>query len=404
MPSMSLPAQPVGKYNQWCYREPLVCPDDARRVRADNFLRIQELSNVEQDAYFFRELTASPGLEFVVFSNVRMDRHIVMANGMTLVPCFETDTESADEPTGLRAATMGMLRRGRFVYDGWLPFSSWEVRHVREAIRSISESLSLFSLRAVAQFDWHVKYSGRNHDQGALRFGSSELYDVERLSSSIESLHGDDRYALLQSVAWLAQGMRANNPAARFMFFILAIESLATHIEDNANDNSALARFKSHKMTKSERRMRRNECISTMMANFTEDNVTKLITDAYFDCVHGIKQKIRDHVRSVYDSDVVEKHLFDKQYDGESLYDIRNKIAHGSFDSMSESQRPNISVLAERVRSIAGSYIITILYNASGLRFIDHAERFTLWIPLMEGVFTHRGMYDGPTHMAELYS
>src|SRR5262245_8655920 len=74
--------------------------------------------------------------------------------------------------------------------------------------------------------------------------------------------------ALHLSIGWLSQASRLDQPAARFLFCILAIEALATYIEEEAPDESPLARLRAERLTKAERQGRRERCIDETLGEW----------------------------------------------------------------------------------------------------------------------------------------
>ena len=143
---------PEGRFNKWCERRPLVCGDPARYFRASSFLGRSDRGPSEGAALYLHELAGAGGLEFVVFANVRADGPVALSKGVMVVPCFLQTIEGRRTEEPLVEAPLTMERRGRFVYDGWMPIPVWNDETVRRTVESIDEALALLSPRRAATY------------------------------------------------------------------------------------------------------------------------------------------------------------------------------------------------------------------------------------------------------------
>lgn len=240
----NLPDNFPQRYNPWCQRRPLVCANQDQYRQAASFFAQGGLSPSEQAAFYLHELTGCAGFEFVAFSNVRLEGPVKLPNGVVLVPCFLDTTEGRGVRDPLVQLTSRMQQKSRFIYDGWVPIAIWNEQNVRRAIQSIDEALSVFCLSSRIFFDWKPKYPAPNDRRSTYEFEEEHLKELESLSQTLDTLEEDDRTAIYRSLAWLSQGIRLDEPAARFLFSILAIESLVTYIEETAPNSSPLTMFK----------------------------------------------------------------------------------------------------------------------------------------------------------------
>ena len=94
--------------------------------------------------------------------------------------------------------------------------------------------------------------------------------------------------------------------------------------------------------------------------------------------------------------------------DGRTLYDLRNEIAHGRLDTLSEAQREQINLRTGDVESIARQYILRVCELVSGitapLEGVISVLAHSYQGPLLEGIISSEDMYHGPIHMAKIYS
>ena len=405
MTEQDLPSIPPGKYNPWCHRRVLACADEDRCLRAEAFSARHDLAPSERAAFRAHELTGCGGLEFVAFSNARLEDFVTLANGVILVPCFLTKMEGQDASDWLVQKTMRMEGNGRFVYDGWVPIVIWDEDNVREAVRSVDEALSVFCLVARAFFEWQPKYPAGHEYPSIYNFEDRHLQELEEIARLLDSLGQDDRVALYRSLAWLSQGLRLSEPTARLLFSILAIESLATYIEQEAPDQSPLAVLRAQRLTRTEREARREKCIDDTLSKWLEGNPTKAIQMAYVDCVVGIKRRLKAHLEHVLTSDTEPiALLFQQKVEGKSLYDLRHPIAHGRVDGLSEVQREQIRQRVWDAERVARRYILAILETALGAEPLKETMTASVRLLLHDAVVSRESMYRGPTHMAVVYS
>lgn len=315
------------KFNKWCERRGLFCSDQSKIFKAYAVASRRDLSASERAAFYLHELTGCEGLEFVAFSNVGIKNPVRLSNDVIIVPCFlnenQRDGLSVQDP--FLFATAEMERHHRYVYDGWIPIMAWTKEDVRKAVRNIDEALSMFCLSGRIFFEWEPKYSLSSESPSIYYFEDQDIQELEMLSKLLDSLEEKDRIALYRSIAWLSQSLRLNEPAARFLFLILAIESLARYIESESSIDSPLAALKTKRISKEERRLRREECINTVLSKELENDKTDAIKAAYFECIVGIKKQLEIHLKKVFDPDIKPiELLFEKKDEGFSLYELRN--------------------------------------------------------------------------------
>jgi hypothetical protein len=123
-----------------------------------------------------------------------------------------------------------------------------------------------------------------------------------------------------------------------------------------------------------------------------------------FNCVVGIKQRLKTHLECLFTSEAEPVALlFEKPIEGKSLYDLRHTIAHGTADALSAGEMEGIRQRIWDVERIATRYILSVFKKALGMQ------------PLTEGITVHstgrpgdviisdERAYQGPTHMAFLY-
>ena len=337
-----------------------------------------------------------------MFSNAYIKQLITLPGNITLVPCFSLDLSKIE--SNIDRLTLDMKRKGRFIYDGWLPIDDWDKANVREAIITIDSALTVFALLASAWFSWDSKYSMMMQGGISYEFEQNNITEINQLTNYINELNQQDARALLNSISWFSQSIRLTEPAARFLFNIVAIESLATYIEQS-EEGSAFSQLRYNKLTKQQQNQERQDCISDIMAELLETNPVQAVQEAYFNCIVGIKQRIQNHLQGVFQEDTAPvQMLFSFKVDGKTLYDLRNEIAHGSMDALSEAQREVVLTRAFDLENIARSYLHKVIEKVTGVNLEDHMILESISPGLNQGINSNEGMYQGPTHMAIVYS
>jgi hypothetical protein len=264
-----------------------------------------------------------------------------------------------------------MERNSRYVYDGWVSISEWDEHSVREAVRNIDEALTIFCLYSSTSFDWKPKYSPRSVPL-VYHFENDKLKELEIIVKKLNSINNDDRIAIYRSLAWLSKGIQLNDPIVRFFFSILAIESLAMHIECDVSDESYFAELRIQNISNKEKIKKREKCIDDILFEFRNGDRSEGIKKAYFNCVVGITQILKSHIKNIFTPDEKPYNLLFKQkIQNKSLYDLRHDIAHGATDVLSEVQRERIRQRVQETERLARRYILMILKKALNIQFIN---------------------------------
>jgi len=330
------------KYNLWGCVDTLHSNDQERMTRAMTYFQRSDLSTFEKAAFYYHEATGCKGLEFVAFSNIILKNSIQLPSGIILVPCFVDDSKLEEAPEQLKNLTEQMARNHRYVYDGWIPIDPWSEDNVRKAFRDIDEALSIFALRTRIFFEWEPKYRGTSSGRVNYYIGDSEFREMDGFIEKVESLNDDDRRALFRSLAWLSQSIRLTEPIARFLYSILAIESLVNYIERQASQESAFSKLK------------------------------------YASGNDGFRKIFMEHIQQMISSDSeLYELLFTKSSDRKPLYDIRHSIAHGHVDATREADRDAIKKRIWDAERSAREYIQTACWRALGIELFRNQVRGT---------------------------
>jgi hypothetical protein len=399
---------PSGKYNRWGERRLLVCSDTEKCQAVCNRIAQEPCTTYEKSALLVHELCGCKGLEFVAFSNLCFEKPVVFNNKIILFPCFSSvKPQNVADFEQVPSDTLKMKFQARYVYDGWIPILDWIDRSVRSAIREVTEALAVLSLYGRTYFDWEPKYIFLDRSIRSSYFlNSGHVFELETISRFVESLPERDLNAIMKSFGWISESVELDNVLARFLFNILAIENLAYYIEKKCDDGSPFHALRSVDLSRAEKKRIREECIHNTLGKILESNPTEAIERAYFDCVHGIASTVKAHLREVFGNDKEPVDLlFNMKVRGCSLYDLRNRIAHGRFDLISEEQKEIVNSRLWDVERIAKRYIMRVIELTFTRSFDENNQVLACQtVSLLHAIVSHEKMNVGPKKMSEIYT
>ena len=265
------------RYNQWGMREPLI-GNGQTHMKAVQSAMGKNLSEYAKSYMYVNSITGVRGLEFVAFSKSKLSRPVQLPNDVILFPCFiETVGKDVREPmvqasVSFRQACMHMEMSGTYIYDGWLPIKSTD-KEIDKRLEDLRESLSSFALISGDSFNWEPKYNFAINKTTSYFLEDDDLGTLEDIAQKLGEIPPKDKHAILRSVSWVSRAQVAQDDVSKFLFSVLAIESLCKYIEQDAGENSPLNYFAGPKKTKAERRAEREKGIKETISELLEHNV-----------------------------------------------------------------------------------------------------------------------------------
>ena len=393
------------RYNNWGEREPIVCSDSNKNFAAMTIASRSDLSDPEKSAKFSYDITGCKGFEFVAFSNAKLERPTQLANNIILFPCFHKSITGLSLNDPMVRASMIMSNSARYVYDGWLPIDEMSEPTIRSKIRILREVISAFSIVSGSNFEWEAKYPVAKSSGESHHLNGADIDTLEKFANQIDCLSDNDRTALFRSIGWLSRSINQTDLEAKFLFAVLSIESFATYIEEKSEDNSAFVALRGNKKSKNERRKDREECIKNTMSILLEIDTSRAVSEAYFNCVVGIKKRLDEHLGRVMGKDDKGYKMFFLGSDDDiSLYMIRHTIAHGIHDVLSDSALIKIEANQHKVIQFAKRYIWQVLHKAFGFYNSNATMRASMAMNLNNAIISSRKMYNGPVNMGVIYA
>ena len=392
------------RYNQWGMREPLIGNGESH-MQAVQRAMVKNLSSYAKSYLYANSITGAKGLEFVAFSKSKLSRPVQLPNSVILFPCFiETVGKDVREP--MVQASMHMEMSGTYIYDGWLPISSTDIPEIENRLEDLRESLSSFALISGGSFSWEPKYSFGGNKTSSYFLEEDDLGTLEDIAQKLGDISTSDKHAILRSVSWISRAQGAQDDCSKFLFSVLAIESLCNYIEQEAEEGSSLKQFAGPAKTKEVRREERENGIKKTIAELLDTNPTEAIREAYFTWVVPIKSRLRDHLKRVMGEEDEGCRLFfsgDQESETPALYDIRHLIAHGGMSTIRESDLLQVAKNVWNIEKFALRYVWRMLNTC--LDVFNRRSQMTASIKmdLTNGILSSRRMYEGPVEMAILY-
>ncbi len=294
------------------------------------------------------------------------------------------------------------MKRGQFIYDGWIPNEEWTRSRLEQIVSMLDDFVNVFSIVGKYYAYWEPKYYYSNDPIPSHLISPPEFLSLSKTIGIIERLPEADRSAISRSAAWIANALRSESRVQRFLLLFVSIESLVTYIERESQKDSPLREFAADKLPKSEKRLRREACIQEIMDSKLD--LTKAVQEAYFKCVVGNRKMLEDHLNRAFGNDEASRVMFVERVGEKTLWEVRNDIAHGSLNVLSEEE---IRVASSRIgllEEIARRYLRTILSRIARVHYFPKTRRPIITIPASGAIGAPGTQYIGPTDMAEYYA
>ncbi len=392
--------KPDGRYNDWGERKWIqTTPQKADEVASE--LANLKLSPRASALYQAAKFTDSQGIEIVFVSNTQFPGAVLFRNNQIhIVPCFVPLQFVNKAMSDDRQAAM--MRRGQYIYDGWVPVSDWTKENLEKLVTSLDDIVNFFSIVGRFYAYWEPKYYYEKSPIPSQIIIPEEFAALAKTIVTIEGLTQSDRVAITRSVAWMANALRDDSPVQRFLLLFISIEALATYIERECEKDSPLRSFAADKLTKEERKQQREICIQELLENGLD--LSEAVKAAYFECVVGSKKLLEGHLNQVFGNNQASNVLFYNSEDGKSTWDLRNDIAHGSLNLLSEKEIRFLSQQLPTLENIARDYFRLLLSSLAQVNYFSKPRRPILTFPIHRAIGMTGTQFIGPTDMAEYYA
>jgi len=391
-------AKPPGRFNDWGQRAYMVvAPDHAAIVEPE--VAAMALTARARQMIRAAKLTQSAGYEFVFLSNAQFPEPLELDSGrMQIVPCFRPFPMQGGGMADMNQ--MAMMRKGRFVYDGWMPDQVLSPSTAESAVIQLDATTGAVSLVGSYYAHWEPKYFARDPVPSFI-VSAGEVSSFKDALTAIASMPPADATALRRTIGWLSSAASSNSPVAAFLAYFVALESMVTYIETRALPDSPLATFARERSTPTMRREASSQCITEKLAHPTD--LIETIKEAYFECIIGTRGLLEEHLKRVLPNHPSVGVLFKRRPAADSLWGIRGRIAHGDLNLLSETDVLFVMTSLPALEDLVRSYVVAVVSRATHSAFFSRRRRPALSFSAAEGYGAPGTVYRGPTSMAEIY-
>ncbi len=131
---------------------------------------------------------------------------------------------------------------------------------------------------------------------------------------------------------------------------------------------------------------------------------SEAVIRAYFECVQPKRRMIEDNLSRVFEDESISRKLFVEKIDGKTLWQLRNDIAHGSIDILTERELYRAAKNQAIIEGIARSYLRIIISKLASEQFFKPPRRPGFIVPAASHAIGEPGSKStAPADMAELY-
>jgi len=184
----------------------------------------------------------------------------------------------------------------------------------------------------------------------------------------------------------------------------VSIEALATYIEQESSSDSSLRVFAAERLSKVERNERREACIRQVLERELASDAAKAIRTAYFECVVGTRKMLEEHLNRVFGNEQASTLMFKEEIAGKTLWQLRNDIAHGGLNILSEDEIHYLTMRVAGLERIARDYLRKMLTHLASVEYFAPVRRPGFILPASNAIGAPSTEYMGPTDMAEYYA
>jgi len=332
-----------GRYNLMGEWKPIVAPM-AVSALSEQARSLSDDPDV-QGTLFYILSTGFLAIEFVALTNIDLPHDSVsFGREMHLWKCPPID-EAPQYNSNLR------------IYDGWLELSDADPEYVKHSVAMIGVALNRLAFAYDATLSWRVKYR--------LTLNQYPLWtpttaDTDLINSLLKDFpQSDDAVVLDAAIDWYTRGKSSQNVFSAFLCYYVAIESVSRAIVDGDADFG----LGLQKDPPAVRREVRLSCIRSLHDAIYAGNPHQFVTEAYFNCVVGLKEKVRRVTQVVFGED----HrflglLFDAGTDGHSLTSIRGELAHGGVTLMDRDHERLVRSRLHEIEEISKEFLIRLIF------------------------------------------
>ena len=341
-----------GRYNKWGEWKPLIYPGNIQPLEKDARSLSQE--DDVQGILLYMMCTGYRGIEFVVRTNIELPtNHMTFGGNLHLWKCPSLSNY-----------------QNIWVYDGWLELDSVEPENIRSKIAEIGINVNRMAFSHKGVVDWRVKYRIMVPSSSCAMPSEEDLHILDSMLKKFPRT--EDAIILNAAIDWYNRGRSFRNPFAQFLHYYIAFESVALAIADGDADFGLGYTNES----KGDQKKRTISCIQKKYNEIYSSDPSRFVSEAYFDCVLSLKNKTRRIAELIFGSDHQYINALFEKTDGNSLSDIRGKLAHGKVTLIEREDETLVGNRLHEIADISREFLIRIIF------FLKPNESLPSWSQL----------------------
>lgn len=241
------------------------------------------------------------------------------------------------------------------IYDGTLELEGATTEDIKNGLDFIDISLHRIVFGLDTNLEWFIKYP--NYDNNTSRMIQLNNDDMELLRKYLtENLKGKDSIIFDVAISWYINGNSSNNIFIKFLSYCIAIESLADNLLSGKMEISSKYGIDNSKYNVPDI----SQCIQEKYDQLYNTDPKKFVEESYFECIGGIKKRLRKAMEIVFGLDHEYIKIFFDKVDKYCMYDLRSKLAHGSFTILDSEHKKLIEKRLPDLKYIVYAFLFRL--------------------------------------------
>jgi len=336
-----------GRYNLVGEWKPIVYPGESNEIQK----LVAEATKNEKDkriagCLFYIIATARHAIEFVVRSNFEIPYDFLNSSAGDLkILLHKVKMPEASDKANFNIQ----------IYDGTVLLPNIDVDTIGDALDVIGLFLNRITFRIDGKAEWFLKYSMYESGTGKLRLSKK---DFRLLGEYLLSLKSPDMTVIDSAMSWYTTAKNSTNIFTQYLNYYIAMESLAVALVDGEMEVGK--EFGIEILSKEERKNKIDECVKKIHEEIYQNDPIDFVKKAYSECILSLRTKTQLALTKVFGLDHEFIKAFLEKSDGKTMYDLRNDLAHGSFNHIDRAEAHLIKSKLPVLEEIAYELIIRL--------------------------------------------
>lgn len=307
-----------GKYNNWGEWKPIVYRGETMAMQKEA-VELADKDYLIAGIIFQMMCTGYRTVEFVVKTPIDMPSNNFSMDRVHLYKCPKSDANNHAE-------------NDYRIYDGYYELEETGPEYIRAVLTRINIIMTRWAFSYNSTVDVVFKYNMASNSGTSQPQPKNE--DMKVLNSMLLDFpRTEDANILNVALEWHHQAKHSNGPVA-FLCCFIALETIIHPVSDREADLGIILPSKENKV---EKRERIKGLVQKRHDEVFADDPIKFVNDSYFFDIVGVRKKTEEVLVAIFGEDhEYVKLLFEKRDENPSLYQVRNKIAHGSLNLLNK--------------------------------------------------------------------